>query len=71
MFVRTLERGYTLTFFLCLEIDCAHLKILQSRFSAYKRQYINLNSSPIDRKSLFAYIAVGLVILNLPASELH
>jgi hypothetical protein len=28
--VRTLERGYTLTYFLCLEIGCAHLKILQS-----------------------------------------
>jgi hypothetical protein len=66
MFLRTLERGYTLTYFLCLEIGCTHLKILQLQFSAYTRHYINLNSSPIDWKSLFAYIAVGLVILNLP-----
>jgi hypothetical protein len=51
--VRTLEREYTLTYFLCLEIGCAHLKILQSRFAAYKRHDINLNSTPIDWKSLF------------------
>jgi hypothetical protein len=67
MFVRTFERKYTLTYFLCLEIGCAQLKILQSRFAAFKRHYINLNFSLIDWKSLFAYKGVGLVILNLPA----
>jgi hypothetical protein len=56
MFVRTLEIRYALTYLLCLEIGCAHLKILQLQFSAYTRHYIDLNSSPIDQKSLSAYI---------------
>jgi hypothetical protein len=32
MFVKTLEIRYNLAYLLCLEIGCAHLKILQSRF---------------------------------------
>jgi hypothetical protein len=67
IFVRTVERGYSLTYFLCLEIGCAHFEILQWRFAAYKPHYINLNSSPIDWKSLFTCMVVGLVILILPA----
>jgi hypothetical protein len=62
MFVRSLERRYNLTYFLYLEIGCAHLKILESQFSAYKRHYMSLKPSPIDFKS----IGVGLVITNLP-----
>jgi hypothetical protein len=67
MFVRTL--GLRLYFNL-LFVPGNWLRapqILQLRFAAYKRHYINLNSSPIDWKYLFAYMGVGLVILNLPA----
>jgi hypothetical protein len=71
MFVRSLERRYSLAYFLYLEIGCAHLKILESRFSAYKRHYMSLKPSPIDYKSLFTYMGVGLIIKNLPAFEYY
>jgi hypothetical protein len=70
MFVRTLERSYTLTYILCLEFGCAHLKILELRFLAHKRHYINLEPPPFDCKSFFKNIGLGFVIKNLPAFEL-
>jgi hypothetical protein len=66
MFVRSLERRYSLAYFLYLEIGCAHLKILESRFSAYKRNY----ESKTITNQLFTFKGVGLVIKNLPAFDL-
>jgi hypothetical protein len=62
MFVRTLEKGDSLDYFLCLENSCAHLKTLQLQFEAYKRHNMNLELSPIDCISLFTFMGLSLVM---------
>jgi hypothetical protein len=68
--LKNFRRRVYLTYFFCLKRGCVQLKILQSQFVAYKHHYINLNSSQIDWKSLFAYMRVGIIILNLSTLKL-
>jgi hypothetical protein len=68
MFVRTLERYYNLTYFLCLENSCAHYNFLDCVWRETKHYQLYLKLLTMVQKS-FLHWEVGMAILK--PSNLH